>query len=149
FSTPANNPDAAPDYYSFDFGNAHVVVDDSSADTAADSAQLAFLDSDLGATMARWKFVVLHHALYSDGGANLRANPTPLFDRNGIDLVFMGHVHGYERTLPLRADAVTSPGDGTVYITTGGGGAALEPATPGPLTAYTESIHHFVQVAVD
>jgi len=42
-----------------------------------------------------------------------------------VDVVFMGHDHDYERTLPLYADEVVEPGDGTVYITTGGGGADL------------------------
>jgi len=155
FYTPANNPAASENYYSFDVGNAHVVVLDSNQNTAPGSAQYTFLDHDLGSTSAVWKFVVFHHTIYSSGithGSNLviRANLVPLFDAHGVDIVFNGHEHNYERTLPLQANQVVAPGAGTVYVTTGGGGKGLYPL--GPLsffTAYAESVHHFVRVAVD
>ena len=65
--------------------------------------------------------------------------------RHGVDLVLMGHDHDYERTLPLRADQVVAPGAGTVYVTTGGGGASLTPSRTSAFTAYAESAYHFTR----
>ena len=155
FYTPANNPAHNEDYYSFDFGNAHVVVLDSNDDTSPGSPQYAFLDHDLEASTARWRFVAFHHAIYSTGkkhgsALQVRANLVPVFDRRHVDLVFNGHNHIYERTKPLRADAVVGPGEGTTYVTTGGGGKELqELGPPASFTAYSEVSFHFTRVAVD
>jgi acid phosphatase type 7 len=153
FRTPANNPAGSDDYYSFDYGDAHVVVLDSNAPTAPDSAQYAFLQHDLAHSRAPWKFVVLHHPLYSSGlrhGSNfkIRANLVPLFDRWRVDVVFMGHDHDYERTHPLRADQKTEPGQGTVYVTTGGGGYSIRKVGSSDFTAHAESAFHFVRIRI-
>ncbi|MCC6847331.1 MAG: metallophosphoesterase family protein [Deltaproteobacteria bacterium] len=152
FVTPANNRDGVEDYYSFDYGNAHVVVLDSNAPTGRKSAQRRFLDRDLADSTAPWKFVVLHHTLYSSGGhgsaTRLRRNLVPLFDRHRVTAVFMGHDHDYERTLPLRDGAVVAPGAGTVYVTTGGGGKSIRPVGTSGFTAFSESAFHFTRVTV-
>src|SRR5436309_81680 len=57
FYPPANNPAGTENYYSFDFGNAHVAVIDSNASTSPSGAQYRWLDDDLVASTARWKFV--------------------------------------------------------------------------------------------
>jgi hypothetical protein len=153
FGTPANNPAGSEDYYSFDYGNAHFVVLDSNQSTDPASPQYAFADQDLGASGALWKIVVFHHTIYSGGvhGPDLtvRANLLPLIDRYSVDLVLMGQDHDYERTLPLRAGQVVPPGQGTIYITTSGGGGELRPVTPTGLTAYAEEAFHVTRVAVD
>ena len=66
-----------------------------------------------------------------------------------VDVVFMGHDHDYERTLPLYADEVVEPGDGTVYITTGGGGADLGSVAPSRFTAFAEKAFHAMRVTVN
>lgn len=156
FWTPANNPERDEDYYSFAYGNAHVVVLESNKDPIAPgSAQYEFLDRELGGTPARWKIVVWHHPVYSSGTTHgsdleLRANLVPLLDTHQVDLVFNGHEHNYERTHAMRGDQVVPPAEGTVYITTGGGGADLDPFGPlGTFTAAAEMTFHFMRVAVD
>jgi predicted phosphodiesterase len=155
FYTPANNPAHSENYYAFDFGNAHVVVLDSNDDTAPGSPQYAFADHELDTSAARWKFVAFHHAIYSTGkkhGSDLRGrkNLARLFDLHHVDVVFNGHNHVYERTKPLRGDTVVEPGEGTVYVTTGGGGKDLQGlGPPAPFTAYAEVAYHFTRVAVD
>ena len=67
FYTPANNPAGSENYYSFDVGAAHVAVIDSDENTRPGSAQYQFLDQDLGASQAPWKFVAFHHTIYSSG----------------------------------------------------------------------------------
>jgi predicted phosphodiesterase len=132
FHTPANNPAGTENYYSFDFGNAHVVVLNSNADLAAGSAQHTFLDRDLAASVATWKFVAFHHSIYSSRRdyPDLKAALVPVFDRHRVDAVFMGHDHHYERTHLLRADQVVGPGEGTLYVTTGARPATARNAAP-------------------
>ncbi len=153
FYTPANNAAGSENYYSFDYGNVHVAVLNSNSSTSPGSAQYDFLDEDLAASSATWKVVAFHHTIYSSGshGSNttIRANLVPLFDQHGVDLVFMGHDHHYERTEPLRAGAIVAPGSGTVYVTTGGGGRELYDVGSSSFTAYAESAHHFTRVSVD
>jgi predicted phosphodiesterase len=150
FITPANNAAHNEQYYSFDFGNAHVTVLDSNASTSPGSAQYKFLDQDLAATTALWKLVVLHHTLFSNGssGGNptLRTNLVPLFDAHGVDLVLAGHDHDYERTLPMVNGQVVAPGSGTVYVTTGGGGDSIRGVGTSAFTAYSESAFHFTRL---
>jgi Calcineurin-like phosphoesterase/Dictyostelium (slime mold) repeat/Iron/zinc purple acid phosphatase-like protein C len=154
FITPANNPAHDEGYYSFDYGNAHLVVLDATQSVAPGSTQSRFLDQDLAATAATWKVVVYYRTLYSSSSAHGsalddRAALVPVFDAHAVDLVFMGHDHDYERTVPLEGNHAVAPGAGTVYITTGGGGADIYPAGTSDFTAYSESAFHFVRVAVD
>ena len=153
FYTPANNPDDEEGYYSFDQGNAHFVMVDSNRSTSPGSAQHTFLDQDLAASDAKWKFVFFHHTIYSSGDhgsdTGLREDLVPLFDRYGVDIVFMGHDHNYERTVPLRDDEEVAPGEGPIYITTGGGGASLRDVEESDFTAYVESTLHVTRVSVD
>jgi hypothetical protein len=153
FHTPANNPAGSEHYYSFDAGNAHVVVLDSNQCTEPGCAQHAFLDQDLRASNTTWTLVVFHHTVYSSGwhGSNARVRDDlgPLFDAHGVDVVLMGHDHHYERTLPLRNQRVAGPGEGTVYVTTGGGGATLRAVGAKWFTAHAESVAHFVRGRID
>ena len=54
-----------------------------------------------------------------------------------MDLVFSGHDHVYERTVPIR---------GVTYVVSGGGGRRLYPAGNGEFTASSVSAHHAVLV---
>ena len=75
----------------------------------------------------------------------------PLLDRFGVDLVWNGHIHSYERTWPLRAHRPTGDEAGTVYMVTGGGGGPLEGAGPirPPFQNTVRRGHHFCFVAVN
>lgn len=72
-----------------------------------DNGQLAWLETSLKAATERWKIVYFHHAIYSDGkrhGSNieLRVRLEPLFVRYGVNVVFSGHDHIYERLKPQK-----------------------------------------------
>jgi hypothetical protein len=153
FETPANNPAGDERYYSFDFGTAHVVVLDSNDTTDPGSPQHTFVAQDLAASTAAWKFVVFHASVYSSGAhesdLQTRTNLVPLFDQHGVDVVFMGHDHDYERTVRMAGDLPAAPGTGALYVTTGGGGAELRRVGRSSFTAYSESVFHFVRVQVD
>ena len=79
-------------------------------------AQVEWLQKELAASKARWKIAYMHHPLYSSGERHgseidLRVLIEPLFLKHGVDVVFAGHDHFYERLKPQK---------GIYYITQGG-----------------------------
>jgi hypothetical protein len=89
-------------YYSFKKGNATFFALDSNY---MDSAQLDWLERELSSTTTPWKICFLHHPLYSDGryhgpDIDLRTHLEPLFEKYGVNVVFSGHEHVYERFKP-------------------------------------------------
>jgi hypothetical protein len=65
-------------------------------------------------------------------------NLVPLFEQYGVDMVFSGHWHYYERMKPLLGGQVsTIEAGGVVYLVTGGGGAGLHGVGTGTLNPRT------------
>jgi predicted MPP superfamily phosphohydrolase len=104
-------------YYIISRGNGLVdifVIDS----TAYDAGQANWLENSLRASRARWKIAAMHHPLYSSGKKHgsdprLRAKLEPLLTRYNVQVVFAGHDHVYERTLPQK---------GIQHFITGAGG---------------------------
>jgi len=126
-----------PHYYFFDQAHARFFVLDTNAfggakfapELAAGSKQYKWLEHFLSkASDKTWKFVVLHHPLYSTGAhpstEELVKALEPLFLKYKVDLVLQGHDHDYERTLPIK-DGLPDEAAGIIYITLGGGGNQL------------------------
>ena len=71
-----------------------------------DKEQLAWLEKELAASGSDWKIMFFHHPLYSSGkhGSTepLREQLEPLFVKHGVDVVFAGHDHFYERIKPQK-----------------------------------------------
>ena len=70
-----------------------------------DPQQLDWLRKGLQDSSAAWKICFFHHPLYSDGkfhgpDLDLRARLEPLITANGVNVVFSGHEHIYERLRP-------------------------------------------------
>ena len=94
-------------YYSFSQGNG--LIEFFALDsTRMDAKQLQWLEEKLKASSAAWKVAYFHHPLYSSGKRHgsemdLRQQLEPLFMRFGVQVVFSGHDHFYERiTLQKR-----------------------------------------------
>jgi len=132
---PTNNPAGSERYYSFDWGHVHFVSLDSncaigmaSSDRCSLAAQKAWLETDLAGTTQPWKIVFFHHPPFSSGEhgsqMTMRKQFGPLFEKYGVDLVLTGHDHNYERSKPMKGDAIATSG-GIPYLVVGGGGAAL------------------------
>jgi uncharacterized protein (TIGR03437 family) len=140
-------------YYSFDWGNVHLISLDSN-DALVRAAQgkgamLEWLEKDLRETRQLWKIVFAHHPPYSSTG-RVDTSPTlmrdlvvPILERHGVQLVLGGHEHNYQRTRPIR-NSPTAEVE-TTYIVTGGGGAALYPVPSNPILAAGESVHHYLR----
>jgi len=70
-----------------------------------DPAQLGWIEQNLQNTKSKWKICYFHHPLYNDGRSHgpdldLRTQLVPLFKKYGVNLVFSGHEHVYERIKP-------------------------------------------------
>ncbi len=137
---PRNAPAGQEErYFSFDYGDAHFVVMDANP-PGINSTQTNWAAADLAATTRKWKFVFLHQTPYScaNGFASIGSDHTvrntwgPIFEQYGVDIVFIGHDHSYERSHAvddyLVGGGSGSDGKSTYYIMTGGGGAALDGA---------------------
>ena len=151
-------------FYSFDYGRAHFISLDTNIASQPD--QLAWLRQDLQLASRNpnisWIFVFLHHAPFASGhlthialhGGGTRDYFVPLFEEFGVDVVFSGHEHAYERTCPMLAGACAVPeSDGILYIVTGGGGhyelMANVCGAGCPWSQFHAAIFHFVKVTVE
>jgi len=151
-------------WYSYDWGNMHVVVLDTESDYATGSSQLTWLDADLASASVDpnidWIVASFHKPPYSaslthGSNLNVRAYISPVLEAYGVDVAFTGHDHTYERSYPIFNEVVvdTDPDEytnppGTIYIVTGGGGTFLYPAGADYWTVYSQAVHHFVQADV-
>lgn len=143
-------------WYSFDWGNIHVVSLDTESPHTPDSDQFVWLESDLAAAHGDsdidWIVVFFHKPPYSSSpvhGSNLsvRNSICPILDRYEVDIVFNGHDHIYERSHPLEKGKIVDEG-GTIYVVTGGGGYSLYAVGSDYWTAHSQSIFHHVKVHI-
>jgi 3',5'-cyclic AMP phosphodiesterase CpdA len=91
-------------YYSYARNNVRFFVLDS---TQIDPKQLEWLEGALRDAKEDWKIPYFHHPLYSDAArhgssVDLRVLLEPLFTKYGVNVVFSGHDHVYERIKPQK-----------------------------------------------
>jgi hypothetical protein len=114
FYKPFNMGDA--NYYTYKKGHVRFFVLDSNY---MDPKQTAWIETQLrSAGNGDWKVCYFHHPLYSSArshgpDADLRKALEPLFVKYGVDVVFAGHDHVYERVHPQQ---------GIYYFTEGASG---------------------------
>jgi hypothetical protein len=102
-------------YYTFARKDVRFFVLDTNS---IDPAQLRWLEAELRASTEAWKIGCFHHPLYSNAGrhgdaVDIRVLIEPLFQTYGINVVFSGHDHSYERLEPQH---------GIHYFVSGAGG---------------------------
>jgi Purple acid Phosphatase, N-terminal domain/Calcineurin-like phosphoesterase len=111
---------------------------DHDAHWTASSAEYKWLAADLAAHPGGLKFAFFHFPLYSDDSTEPNdtfLDNTPgssgsleqLLHGNGVQLVFNGHAHDYQRNIAV-------PGGVTSYVTGGGGASAAAVAGQGCAT---------------
>jgi predicted phosphodiesterase len=103
------------EYYTFKKSNVRFFALDSNY---MKPQQLAWLEKELQNSGSDWKICYFHHPLYSSGATHgsateLRLLLEPLFVKYGVQVVFAGHEHVYERVKPQK---------GTYYFTEGASG---------------------------
>ena len=140
FSLPKNGeagglPSNTEKYYSFNYGNLHVIsLDSYHEDRNPGSPMLTWLENDLAATTQDWIVVIFHHSPYSKGSHNtdspsedemieMRENVLPILESYGVDLVLTGHSHSYERSKLIHGHyGFSNTYDPNVHNVNGGDG---------------------------
>jgi uncharacterized repeat protein (TIGR01451 family) len=131
--------------YSFDYGNAHVLYLDANPHlfddnlpgsnafnappplfTAYPTALREWVINDLDSSTQPWKIVVYHQPAFSSGDATIVNNQmravAKVLEDHGVNMVFNGHEHNYQRTLPIRSTdrtagpVSTTAGSPAVYV---------------------------------
>lgn len=106
-------------YYSFNYGNIHVISIDPYGKEAGSnlrvyengSIQRQWLVNDLATNTQKWVIVMVHTPPYSKGKHDsdsepemigVRQNLVPLFEQYNVDLVLSAHSHDYERSKLIK-----------------------------------------------
>ena len=124
-------PSGTEAYYSFNYGNIHIICLDSyDLDRSPEGEMARWLVKDLAQTKAKWILGFWHHPPYTKGShdsdvevelVEMREHIMPLLEAGGVDLVLSGHSHIYERSMlidgayqtPTTAEGVVlDDGDG-------------------------------------
>lgn len=145
-------------FYSFDWGSVEVFsLDSNEALQQVDLGRNPMADwftSRLDASRKFWRIAFFHHPPYAKGPnaddpytALTRKHLTPIIDRFRVPVVFSGHEHSYQRTKPVRGGQPAP--NGTVYFTSGGGGAHLYPVYDSPLLANGVSEFHYLRCELE
>ena len=131
-------------YYSFVRKQVRFLVLDSNQ---LDPRQQAWLDSMLQQAEEPWKICYFHHPLYSDAArhgsdVSLRVALEPLLTKGGVNVVFAGHDHIYERLRPQK---------GISHFVAGSGGQLRRGDTrPSAMTAaFYDQDQAFMLVEID
>ena len=130
-------------WYSVRRNGIQFLVLDSCSGIETGSEQYQWLEEQLKNSAAPYIAAVFHHPPYSTGPhgedeMNLRESIVPLFEQYGVDVVFNGHDHAYERSLK----------GGVYYIVAGGGGAPLYgQQRESEYSQVFRSIHHFCLIS--
>ncbi len=146
--------------FSFDNGNVHITcLDANYYVNPLDPLLVDWLRQDIGQSKADWKIVAFHQPGFNASKAHYEEQVmrllSPLFEEFKVNLVLAGHVHNYQRSVPLLFSPqknetgdryIISPEgkvngtftldktfdgntdttpEGIIYIVTGAGGEAL------------------------
>jgi predicted phosphodiesterase len=131
-------------YFTFTRKNVRFFVLDTNM---LDPAQRAWFEDALKQSHDEWKICYFHHPLYSDGGrhgsdVSLRVALEPLLIEYGVNVVFSGHDHVYERLKPQK---------GVAYFVAGSGGELrrgdVQPSTM--TAAYFDQDQAFMLVEIE
>ena len=131
------------EYYRFKKGNVSFYALNSNY---MDKKQVDWLEDKLSTYTSDWKIAFFHHPPYSSGGKHgsdtkLRTIIEPLFLKHGVNVVFAGHEHFYERIKPQK---------GIYYFVSGAAGELrrgnMRPT--GQTAAYFDQDQHFMLVEI-
>jgi hypothetical protein len=103
--SPNGDGENGQGYFSFDYGDAHILVLNNEVDYSQGSDQWNFAAADLAASNRQWKIVAFHRSAYVAGSdthgenAGMIAMTTQVFEPNGVDMTLSGHSHLYQHNL--------------------------------------------------
>jgi hypothetical protein len=130
-------------YYAFTRGEVRFVAIDSNE--PSDPQQAKWLETAFNDATAKWRIAFFHHPPYSSGEHErqgrdvIRPALEPLLVKSGVNVVFSGHEHLYERVAPQK---------GVRYFVSGGGGRRLYPTRRAEFDEVALSSLHFMVLGV-
>ncbi len=160
FYLPTNSLTGTKHFYSFDHGDVHFVALFNpwfaAYVPAAGRDQYQWLTNDLAHSTKPWKILFFHMPV-ANSGAHASADYDgsgvldrvelmnvllPITQRYGVQAIFSGHEHNFERFAPTN---------GLHYVVSGGGGVGLYAlsAAPHPASAQFWSTNHCLSVKVE
>lgn len=164
------------EWYSFSYANARFFMLNTESGTASVNAQVKYLQEELpkiDRTVTPWVFAVFHSPPYTCGSKHQgdsvrpRENFQPLFDQYKVDVVLTGHVHNYQRSLPIRGfqtgttqglvatsgtNGIPVSESGTIYVVSAGAGGDLynaDPASACDFSYITEKVNNYVVIGIE
>ncbi len=103
FTQAPESSSGLQDYYSFDYGDMHVLVLNSEIDCYEGSPQYNFAQKDLASTGQIWKIVICHEPAYCFGAHGENTEMKKLSRKvlvpNKVNIVLAGHSHFYQHNL--------------------------------------------------
>ena len=152
--------------YSFDYGNAHFLFLDANPHvfggflpggppgnapsfpfTTYPALLRDFAINDLDSSKATWKFVVFHQPSFSSGNATIANDQmrrtAKYLEDHGVNMVFNGHEHNYQRSLPIRA----LPGVDATPNKAGGPVVAVDTTFNGVTQTVPSGVLYFIEGA--
>ncbi|MCA9668507.1 MAG: metallophosphoesterase family protein [Myxococcales bacterium] len=153
------------DFYAFKYGNGIFIAlatDSYKGGATPFANQAAWLDKLLTQNPATWKVVYLHKPVYTQylfinhkpNEENQNQAFVPVFNKHHVDIVIGSHNHFYERFAPSACQnggsdvpcPVSGFDKGTVFMTSGGGGAFPVFVSGGvdAVRVATSGVHHFL-----
>jgi hypothetical protein len=135
-------------YYSYRYGNVFVLVMSNEVPDEEGSGQFDFVESSLSDASSDpdvdWIIVAHHRLMYTSPSASLESSGLAetyheMFEEHDVDLVLQGHIHNYERSVPIEYndDEPDSPiptstngetyvdPEGQIFATVGTGGHSI------------------------
>jgi hypothetical protein len=160
FYLPTNSMDGTELFYSFDHGDAHFVALFNPWFTSYvftnGTAQYQWLTNDLAHSRKKWKFMFFHHPIANSGAhasfdrdgngvidqTDLMFLLQPVAQTYGVQLIFSGHDHNFEKFAPTN---------GLHHVVSGGGGhVSLYNLTVRHIaTAQHRPVYHCLKVTVN
>lgn len=141
--TGSGNADDGNGYFSFDYGDVHILVINNyldggpSEEDAEGTTQWDFVAADLAASTAKFKIVAFHEPAVTygkhSGDGDMEDMTEQIFEPNGVDFVMTGHNHFYQH----------SEKNGIHHMVVGSMGAPLYTPGTGEFEVYSESTEAF------
>jgi hypothetical protein len=135
-------------YYTYRYGNVFVLVMASEVPDEEGSEQFDFVERSLSEASSDpdvdWIIVMYHRLMYASPSASAPSSGVAdtyheMFEEHGVDLVLQGHIHNYERSVPIVFDGEESDSpisastgretyvdpEGQIFATVGTGGQSI------------------------
>jgi predicted phosphodiesterase len=145
FTEAPDSPTASQGYYSFDYGDLHVLVLNTETDKSNSklNSQYQFAKEDLHASKKPWKIVVSHIPAYCAGGhgkdKTMQRFTKKIFEPEKIDMVISGHSHFYQHNLV----------NGIHHLVIGSAGAPLHSPQNASYTVKSIKDHNYAIVDLE